>query len=173
MLSDEERVDKNVEAESVRICRARHLERGNPSTVGAGRAKLLCRCHFILCIQNEARRGGADQFRTEGAECIIERRHCQIQDSLQAAFDRENQIGITRNTLQLSIGCREECFRFEQRRQLAVGAVEHQEGMRRIVPTSALNSAYRGQRRVTPFVCDDAVTETRVFGQRSALQYPD
>jgi hypothetical protein len=95
-------------------------------------------------------------------ECIIERRHCQIQDSLQAAFDRENQIGVTRNTLQLAIGCREEYFRFEQRRQLAVGAVEHREGMRRVVPTAALNGAYRGQRRVTPFVRDNAITETRV-----------
>jgi len=89
-------------------------------------------------------------------------RHCQIQNSFQAALDREDQIGVTRNTLQLAIGCCEEYLPFEQGRQLAVGAVEHREGMRRVVPTAALNGAYRGQRRVTPFVRDDAVTETRV-----------
>jgi len=89
------------------------------------------------------------------------------------ALDRKNQIGVTRNGLQLAIGCREECLRFEQRRQLAVGAVEDREGVRRVVPTATLNGTYRGQRRVTPSVRDHAIAKARVGDQWCALQCPD
>ena len=66
--------------------------------------------HFIARVQDEARRGGTDQFFTRRAKGIVESWNRQIQNSLQAALDRKNQIGVTRNGLQLAIGCREEGF---------------------------------------------------------------
>ncbi len=145
-LSDNEGFKENIQAVPLWIRCARHFQRGDSSAAKTGRTELLCRRLFVLCIQNEARRNRIDEFFTGSSKIGVEARDRQIENTQQSAFERENQVGITRSTTQLTICRDEKRLGFKQRRHLTVRAIKNRECLRRIVATAKLKRSNGRQR---------------------------
>jgi hypothetical protein len=145
-LSDNEGFKQNIQAVPLWIRCARHFQSGDSSAAKTGRTELLCRRLFVPRIQNEARRNRIDEFFTGSSKIGTEARHRQIENTQQSAFERENQVGITRSTTQLTICRDEKRLGFKQGSHLTIRAIKNREGLRRIVATAKLKRSDGRQR---------------------------
>jgi hypothetical protein len=102
LFSSEQRIQKDVQAESRRVSSARHLQGGDATAVRAGRSKLLSGRLFSSRVQNEAGRMAVHQLFARGAKVAGEVGYYEIENAKQVALNRKDQVRLARNTFKPS-----------------------------------------------------------------------
>jgi len=170
VLSLEETIEKDVEAESIGVRCTWNLHGGDSITCAAGRAEFLCRSVFPLSIENETRWRQANQFLTGCSKAGTNACIGQIENIEQRHFERQNQFWIAGSIRELAVRRIEESLYFSEGGDAAVRRIENGKGARRVVAASVLQCTHRGERIASPAIFDDTIAVTGIVNERRGVQ---
>ena len=111
-LVDKKRIREHVQAEACFVRCARDFQRRYMAAKRAGCSKSLSWRFLAASIRNETGWCEANELFAGGSKVPVERIDREAQDTRKLASKRENQVWISRRSVQLSVGRRKECLNF-------------------------------------------------------------